>query len=419
MSKILVDLEAIFSKINYKLESKTSEINKSSKFQLELIRKKYSLDLVNHIHFLNQAREGFLKRSIDNRNQHLDAINELIYTDYLELKTNISFNQLKDLLVVNFKEIKKSFLTFNSCSCNSYDFVLNNPKFNSTFDLVHFLKYKNLFVTKIEYDLKELGDLCIKQINNDRYFLCLSENKIFLLVKLYKKKSFRMVILNADGAISSSKDIIINYEQIRIFKTTSSAIIHLNHECTNGSISSVINVYNFRLESIYSLCFGNKFYVDNLGCGNEFAVCDSEGISVFKIENFEKVGKETYNNKQNEIYSDSDKFINLDEFNFYFYDLSLFNFYIINRKNMLKKVIKFEYCFYLNDTIFDNNFKIYIINIDKRQFNVYSHEGTLLKTIEINHKFNICLLKSIYLTHFNTVIYDCRIDQNKIKYCEF
>ena len=228
-----------------------------------------------------------------------------------------------------------------------------------------------------------------------------------------------MVILNADGAISSSKDIIINYEQIRIFKTTSSAIIHLNHECTNGSISSVINVYNFRLESIYSFCFGNKFYVDNLGCGNEFAVCDSEGISVFKIENFEKVGKETYNNKQNEIYSDSDKFINLDEFNFYFYDLSLFNFYIINRKNMLKKVIKFEYCFYLNDTIFDNNFKIYIINIDKRQFNAYSHEGTLLKTIEINHKFNICLLKSIYLTHFNTVIYDCRIDQNKIKYCEF
>lgn len=134
MSSVLNDLNLVFESFSTKIQEKITFINNTFKDQSKLVEKNFRVEELNEkiLNELNQARQNILTDQVTKRNQELNAVNEINYSN-INMKA-----KLNKLAILKFK----NYIFESNDTSDMKLFIRNVFKFVNIFDYSEFKKFQ-------------------------------------------------------------------------------------------------------------------------------------------------------------------------------------------------------------------------------------------------------------------------------------
>ena len=150
MSSVLNDLNLVFESFSTKIQEKITFINNTFKDQSKLVEKNFRVEELNEkiLNELNQARQNILTDQVTKRNQELNAVNEINYSN-INMKA-----KLNKLAILKFK----NYIFESNDTSDMKLFIRNVFKFVNIFDYSEFKKFQ-IFLDRSKNDDRTLVSL--------------------------------------------------------------------------------------------------------------------------------------------------------------------------------------------------------------------------------------------------------------------
>ena len=279
---LFVELQKKFDRIDSGVDAKIKIVNELHELDCEKVNTKFELDYI--INGLNEYRDVALKEINEKRIAQINDMNEFCRNLVKTLNEHFvngsqdsdSFKKHSGLFEHLIEEqgnyMKNSSVYFMKSRVKNVLNLLNKFKFTQPFDFFKLNKYSDFIMTKkrIRLNLPSNYDSCNLSFIDRKRFLILPVNRIFVCAKI-KNFFYNMLILDQEGCILYSREFRMEFEQFKIFKTTSSHIIRLFRNKDESGLHSNVEIYNFKLELNHSFKLDISYYSNFIISNNEIA----------------------------------------------------------------------------------------------------------------------------------------------------
>lgn len=431
VKNLLVELQKKFDLIDSGVDAKIKIVSELHELDCEKINNKFELDYI--INGLNEYREVALKEINEKRIAQINEINEFCRKIVKTLNEHFvnglqdseSFKKHSGLFEHLIEEqgnyMKNSSVYFMKSRVENVLNLLNKFKFTQPFDFLKLNKYSDFIMTKkrIRLNLTSNYDSCNLSFIDRKRFLILPVNRVFVCSKI-KNFFYNMLILDQDGCILYSREFRMEFEQFKIFKTTSSHIIRLFRNKDEYGLHSNVEIYNFKLELNHSFKLDISYYSNFIISNNEIAFQNNferSKVLIYNLDHFRSI----YINLNTEI--PNGFFYIYDPFSYkllHFNDEKLFFFKngeiinIIDRGSLLI-LANISVCTYRKNFFkFDRDSQIYDLNDEENLIHVYRANGGISFDLPLKEKF-----KSLRFTFNDTIVYNQKSSEDFIEFDEY
>jgi hypothetical protein len=434
VNNLFVELQNKFNLIDSGVDAKIKIVNELHELDCEKINNKFELNYI--INGLNEYREVALKEINEKRITQINDMNEFCSKIVKTLNEHFvngsqdpeSFKKHSGLYEHLIEEqgnyMKNSSVYFMRSRVKNVLNLLSKFKFTQPFDFFKLNKYSDFIMTKkrIRLNLANLPsnyDSCNLSFIDRKRFLILPANRIFVCAKI-KNFFYEMLIVDQDGRILYSREFRMEFEQFKIFKTTSSHIIRLFRNKDESGLHSNVEIYSFKLELSHSFKLDISYYSNFIISNNEIAFQNNFERSKILIYNLDHL-RSIYINLNTEI--SNGFFYIYDPFSYkllHFNNEKLFFFKngeiinIIDRGSLLI-LANISVCTYRKNYFkFDRYSQIYDLNDEENVIHVYNANGAMSFDLPLKEKF-----KSLRFTLKDTIVYNQKSSEDFIEFDEY